>query len=135
MAFLEDYAYTISCLLDLYDQTLDLKYSLKAKEMSKEAIEEFYVKEKKIFQKNRTSANDIFFNPIDISDHTLPNGNSIMLTNFTRLGFKKEAQELSLSLNGYLNNYKSFMISSIKSIDYFNEISLGKNCNENGCKI
>ena len=32
--------------------------------------------------------------------------------NFTRLGFLKEAKELSESLNGYLNIYKSFMISS-----------------------
>ena len=135
LAFLEDYAYSINCLIDLYDQTFNLKYSLKAKELSKKAIGEFYLKDKNIFQKNRLSTNDIFFKPVDISDHTIPNGNSIMLINFTRLGFTKEAKDLAQSLNGYLNSYKSFMISSIKSIDYFNEISAGNNCNEQGCKI
>ena len=31
-------------------------------------------------------------NPIDISDNTISNGNSIMLTNLTRLGFKHQAK-------------------------------------------
>ena len=48
---------------------------------------------------------------------------------------KNEAKELSNSLNGYLNIYKSLMISSLKSIDYFNTIESNKNCTENGCII
>ena len=31
--------------------------------------------------------NDLFFEPIDIGDHTVPNGNSIMLKNFARLKY------------------------------------------------
>ena len=56
-----------------------------------------------------------------------------MLLNFSRLGMKSEAKELSNSLNGYLNIYKSLMTSSLKSIDYFNMIEENKNCTENGC--
>ena len=80
-------------------------------------------------------SNDIFYEPIDIGDHTIPNGNSIMLMNFARLGMKVEGKELSNSLNGYLNVYKSFMTSSLKSIDYFNQIESGKSCNSEGCSI
>ena len=58
-----------------------------------------------------------------------------MLINFTRLGFKKESQDLANSLNSYLNTYKTFMISSLKSIDFHNEISSGKSCGIDGCKI
>ena len=65
----------------------------------------------------------------------MPNGNSVMLINLVRLGFKKEANELAISLNGYINIYKSFMISSIKAIDFVNMTSSGKQCNEKGCKI
>ena len=79
--------------------------------------------------------NDLFLQPIDITDHTIPNGNSIMLLNFSRLGMKKEGKELSDSLNGYLNVYKALMISSLKSIDYFNTILSGKNCSDEGCDI
>ena len=74
-------------------------------------------------------------NPIDISDNTLPNANSIMLINFSRLGFSNKAEELSTSLNGYLNIYKNFMISSLKALDFYKEISNGKNCNSEGCTI
>ncbi len=135
IVFLEDYAYAISMLIDLYDVTLNIKYKLKAKEICSEAIKKFYVKDKAIFQKNEIKTNNLFCNPIDISDHNIPNGNSIMLLNFSRLGFRNEGKELSNSLNSYLNTYKLFMTSSLKAIDFFNAIELGKNCNEEGCLI
>ena len=133
--FLEDYAYAIAMLLDLSDQTLKPNYLFKAKDLCQKAIELFYVKEKSIFQKNIISKNELFHKPIDISDNNISNGNSIMLLNFSRLGMKNEAKELSNSLNGYLNIYKSLMISSLKSIDYFNMIESDNNCTNNGCII
>ena len=58
-----------------------------------------------------------------------------MLINFVRLGMFEEAKKLSDSLNGYLNIYKSHMLTSLRAIDFFNNIKNGKNCNEQGCKI
>ena len=133
--FLEDYSYLIQCLLDLHEQTLNTHYRLKAIELTKICITQFYNKEKNIFQKNKINSNDLFIRPIDISDHTIPNGNSIMLKNFIRLKFMDEAKKLSVSLNGYLNIHKVHMVSSLKSLDYLNEVLLGKNCKENGCII
>jgi uncharacterized protein YyaL (SSP411 family) len=135
VVFIEDYAFVINCLNDLYDATLNPKYKIKSLKIAREAIDNFYIKEKKIFQKNKILTNDLFLNPIDVSDHTIPNGNSTMLLNFVRLGMKNEAEELAVSLNGYLNSYKNFMTSSVKSIDFYNEITNGNNCNEQGCKI
>ena len=122
-------------LLDLYDHTLKTNYLFKAKDLCKKTIELFYIKEKSIFQKNVVITNDLFHKPIDISDGNIPNGNSIMLLNFSRLKMKNEAKELSDSLNGYLNTYKSLMVSSLKSIDYFNTLESSKNCNDEGCLI
>ena len=85
------------------------RYKILAKKFCDEAIKKFYDNNNKIFQKNQKSKNDIFMNPIDISDNILPNANSIMLINFSRLGYVNKAKELSLSLNGYLNIYKNFM--------------------------
>tara|TARA_B110000027_G_C16103325_1_gene294108 strand:- start:539 stop:2092 length:1554 start_codon:yes stop_codon:yes gene_type:complete len=133
--FLEDYAYSIAMFLDLYHQTLKPNYLFRAKELCKKTIELFYVKEKSIFQKNIVTTNDLFHKPIDISDGNIPNGNSVMLLNFSRLKMKNEATELSNSLNGYLNIYKSLMASALKSIDYFNTSNSNKNCNEEGCSI
>ena len=131
--FLEDYAYSVAMFLDLYDNTLKPKYLFKAKELCSETINFFYIKEKSIFQKNIVSSNDLFHKPIDISDGNIPNGNSIMLLNFSRLSMKNEAKELSDSLNGYLNIYKSLMASSLKSIEYFKSIDSSKNCTTEGC--
>jgi uncharacterized protein YyaL (SSP411 family) len=134
ISFIEDYAYLIQCLLDLSDTSMNPKYRILAKKYCDIGIKNFYDKEKKIFQKNERNKNDIFIKPIDISDNTIPNGNSIMLLNLTRLGYLEEAKELSTSLNGYLNIYKGFMISSLKALDFYNDIKSGKNCNLEGCK-
>ena len=135
ISFLEDYAYLINASLDLADASLEMKYRLSANQLIEDAIKKFYIKEKNIFQKNQILTNDIFCEPIDISDHTISNGNSIMLTNFSRLGMLDEAKKLADSLNGYLNIYKNYMLSGVRAIDYFQNISSGKKCNQEGCEI
>ena len=135
VVFLEDYAFLINALNDLSDKTMNFKYKDLANKLSIQAINRFYLKEKSIFQKNQKNNNDIFFKPIDIGDNTIPNGNAIMLINLIRLGLMDEAKNLANSLNGYLNIYKNHMMTAIRALDFFNNISSGKNCNEQGCKI
>ena len=135
VVFLEDYAFLINTLNDLSDKTMNFRYKDQAKKLCREAISKFYVEEKNIFQKNKTTNNDIFFKPIDIGDNTIPNGNAVMLMNLTRLGMMEEAKKLTDSLNGYLNIYKNHMMTAIRAIDFFNNIKEGKSCNEEGCKI
>jgi uncharacterized protein YyaL (SSP411 family) len=135
IVFLEDYAFLINALNDLSDKTMNFRYKDLANKLSIEAMNKFYLEEKSIFQKNQKNNNDIFFKPIDIGDNTIPNGNAIMLINLIRLGLKDEAKNLANSLNGYLNNYKTHMMTAIRALDFYNNISSGKNCNELGCKI
>ena len=135
LVFLEDYAFLINALNDLSDKTMNFKYKNLAIKLCNEAIDKFYLKEKDIFQKNTKDNNDIFFKPIDISDNTIPNGNAIMLINLVRLGLLEESKKLANSLNGYLNIYKSHMMTSLRALDFFNNINSGKKCNEQGCKI
>ncbi len=134
IVFLEDYAFLINALNDLSDKTMNFKYKNLAKKICNEAISKFYIKDKDIFQKNEKSSNDIFFTPIDIGDNTIPNGNAMMLINLTRLGMMEEAKKLTKSLNGYLNVYKNYMLTAVRAIDFYSNISSGKNCNEQGCK-
>ena len=135
IVFLEDYAFLINLLNDLSDKTMNFKYKELAKKICNEAILKFYIDDKDIFQKNKKTNNDIFFKPIDIGDNTIPNGNSIMLINLVRLGMMEQAKKLAKSLNGYLNIYKSHMMTTVRALDFFNNINSGKNCNEQGCKI
>ena len=135
IVFIEDYAFLINSIIDIYDKTMNFKYYDLAKKLSHEALKKFYLNDKNIFQKNPKTNDDVFFKPIDIGDNTIPNGNAIMLINFVRLGMMEEAKKLSESLNGYLNIYKNHMMTSLRAIDFFNNIKKGKNCNEQGCKI
>ncbi len=135
IVFLEDYAFLINLLNDLSDKTMNFKYKELAKKICNEAILKFYIDDKDIFQKNKKTNNDIFFKPIDIGDNTIPNGNSIMLINLVRLGMMEQAEKLTKSLNGYLNIYKSHMMTAVRALDFFSNVNSGKNCNEQGCKI
>ncbi len=135
IVFIEDYAFLINALNDLSDNTLNFRYKDLSKKILQEAFDKFYLHDKNIFQKSPKNNNDAFFTPVDIGDNTIPNGNAVMLINLIRLGMMDEAEKLADSLNGYLNIYKSHMITSLKAIDYFNNIKEGKNCNEQGCKI
>ncbi len=135
VVFIEDYAFLINSINDLYERTMNFKYRDLAKKLCQEAIAKFFLKDKNIFQKSPKNNNDVFFKPIDIGDNTIPNGNAVMLINFVRLGMMEEAKKLSNSLNGYLNIYKHHMMTAIRALDFFNNIESGKNCNERGCKI
>ena len=135
IVFIEDYAFLINALNDLSDNTLNFRYKELSKKILKEAFDKFYLHDKNIFQKSPKNNNDVFFTPIDIGDNTIPNGNAVMLINLIRLGMIDEAKKLADSLNGYLNIYKNHMMTSLRAIDYFNNIKEGKNCNEQGCKI
>ena len=135
IVFIEDYAYLINALNDLSDKTMNFKYKDLARTLSKEAINKFFLNDKNIFQKNPKNNSDVFLRPIDIGDNTIPNGNAVMLINLIRLGMMDEAKKISESLNGYLNIYKNHMMTSLRAIDYYNNIIKGKNCDEQGCKI
>ena len=128
IVFIEDYAFLINAINDLSDITMNFKYNKLARKLSQEAMEKFFLEDKKIFQKNPKNNNEIFFKPIDIGDNTIPNGNAIMLINLVKLGMMDEAKKLSESLNGYLNIYKNHMMTAIRALDFFNNIS-------KGCKI
>ena len=133
IVFIEDYAFLINAINDLSDITMNFKYNKLARKLSLEAMEKFFLEDKQIFQKNPKNNNEIFFKPIDIGDNTIPNGNAIMLINLVKLGMMDEAKKLSESLNGYLNIYKNHMMTALRALDFFNNISKGKKCNEQGC--
>ena len=59
-----------------------------------------------------------------------------MLKNFARLKyFCSESDELGKSIESYLNIYKNYMLSSVKSLDIYKNAKLNINCNEDGCDV
>ena len=75
--FLEDYAYLSQLMINFYEITGEINFLNDAKKTTQKTWDLFYDKDSKILQKNPTKENDLFVSPIDISDHNIPNGNSI----------------------------------------------------------
>ena len=69
IVFIEDYAFLINALNDLSDKTMNFSYKDKARKITLEAFDKFYLEDKRIFQKNPKDNNDVFFKPIDIGDN------------------------------------------------------------------
>ncbi len=83
--FLDDYAFYISALIELYSSTLDKSYLEKAEEFCEETIELFMDKQNGGFYLSDTKSSELFVNPKETYDGAVPGGNSVMTYNFVRL--------------------------------------------------
>ncbi len=83
-AFLDDYAYYVSALLELYNSTLDSSYLTKAERFCDEAVKRF-ADENGGFFLCEADNSELFMNPKETYDGAIPSGNSVMAYNFVRL--------------------------------------------------
>lgn len=84
-AFLDDYAYYISALIELYNSTLDRDYLNKAELFCSEAVRCFADDENGGFFLCESENTELFMNPKETYDGAIPSGNSVMAYNFVRL--------------------------------------------------
>ncbi len=84
-AFLDDYAYYVSALIELYNSTLDSAYLNKAEQFCNEAIKRFTDSENGGFFLCESENTELFMNPKETYDGAIPSGNSVMAYNFVRL--------------------------------------------------
>jgi len=119
-AFLEDYSYTISAALDLFEATSDTLYLEKAIELDAILIEEFEDDNGGFFT---TSKNDrsLFIQPKDFNDGAMPSGNSVQFMNLLKLyhitidvsyekRLKKMVKSYGESLSQYPQAYGHLMV-------------------------
>ena len=89
-AFLEDYAYYIAALIEMYNSTLDNKYLMRAEELCAEAVKRFSDKNGGF---NMCETTELFKNPKELYDGAVPSGNSIMAYDIIRLHQLTEKEE------------------------------------------
>ena len=126
--FLEDYAYYCLLLITLYDINND-KISLeKCEKKMEETWNLFFNKENNLLQKNILKYNDLFVQPLDISDSNIPNGNSIYLLICSKLSnitnkklWTEKLDILSKSFHTFVNYNFSQMFSYLKILDICEE--------------
>ena len=83
-AFLDDYAYYVSALIELYNSTLDRDYLNKAELFCSEAVKRFTAENGGFFL-CQSDNSELFMNPKEVYDGAIPSGNSVMAYNFARL--------------------------------------------------
>lgn len=84
-AFLDDYAYYVAALIELYNSTLNVSYLKKAEQFCDEAVRLFSDKKNGGFYLSKADSTELFMNPKEIYDGAIPSGNSVMAYDFVRL--------------------------------------------------
>lgn len=92
---LEDYAFMVQGLIDLYEASFKTEYLDKAIELNSMAIEKFYDTENGGFYDVTDAANDIILRTKESYDGAEPAGNSIQLLNMFKLGIITDNNDLT----------------------------------------
>ncbi|MCX6829801.1 MAG: thioredoxin domain-containing protein [candidate division Zixibacteria bacterium] len=123
--FLEDYAYLISALCDLYEITYDFGLIEFASELATTAVPLFTDQAGNFYLSPENQA-EYFIRPKDIADGALPAPGSIMIQAFLRLAaitgnenFRKQAEKGLAALSSGIAAMPQAMISAVAALDYF----------------
>lgn len=92
-AFLDDYAYLIAALVDVYQITFDPQYLKTAGECMDYVFSHFHDPESGTFFYTDIEQTDILFRKKDLYDNAVPSGNSTMVHNLQRLGILLDRSE------------------------------------------
>ena len=111
-SFLDDYAFYIASLIELYNSTLDKVYLEKAERFCDEAVRRFEDCQRDGFYLCEASYTEIFMTPKETYDGAIPSGNSVMAYNFVRM-FQLTENEKYRKLTE-----KQFEFLSVQAQDY-----------------
>lgn len=126
-AFLNDYAFLIAALLEVYAITFDVQYLQKADVYCTLVLDQFFDKESKMFYFTSTRQQDIVLRKKDLYDGAQPSGNSTMVQNLQQLAilldkpnYRSLAIEMLLRLQNSVQKYPTSFSRWAKG--YLNEI-------------
>jgi uncharacterized protein YyaL (SSP411 family) len=108
--FLEDYAFYIFALIELYEATLEKVYLERAIELNKIVIKEFYDKKESGFYFYGKGNEKLIAKPKETYDGAIPSGNSVMCYNL----FKLAAMTKDSKLEELLGEQMEFMAGHAK---------------------
>jgi hypothetical protein len=83
---LDDYAFTISAFIDLYQATFNEKWLYKAKEVNDYAVTHFYDTKSGMFFYTHNNHSNLIARKMEVADNVIPSSNSEMARNLFFLG-------------------------------------------------
>lgn len=102
MGFLEDYAFVIKALLDLYEVTADVNYKSEASQLTAFVVDHFFNTEKHLFEYKDQADTPLIAKHYEIEDNVIPSANSVMAHNLYILGYMGDQEHLSKLAVGML---------------------------------
>jgi uncharacterized protein len=104
-AFLEDYAYLIEALLDVYSICFDKQYLVLAQTYTNDVLKNFLDNTDNLFYFTSSKQKDVLLRKKDLFDNAMPSGNSTMAKNLMRLGIMLDDEK-----------YKTLSINMLKAV-------------------
>jgi len=101
-AFLDDYAYLIAALVDVYQISFEPRYLQLAGECTEFVFGHFHDPESNMFFYTDIDQTDILFRKKELYDNATPSGNSTMVHNLQRLGILLDRPEWRETASGML---------------------------------
>ncbi|MCF8296042.1 MAG: thioredoxin domain-containing protein [Saprospiraceae bacterium] len=115
-AFLDDYAFTISAFISLYQATFDEKWLNEAQQSTNYTLEHFYDKKSGMFYYTSDIDVALIARKMEISDNVIPSSNSEMAKNLFILGHYFYKDDYINNAKQMLNNAKQ---NALKSGAYY----------------
>jgi uncharacterized protein YyaL (SSP411 family) len=113
-AFLDDYAFLIEALLQVYQITFDEQWLIKAREYAELVLTEFADPESKLFFYTHRKQQDIILRKKEIYDSAQPSGNAVMAVNLLKLAaltgqmeYREHAREMLRRVREAVEKYPS----------------------------
>ena len=122
---LDDYAYVVWGLIELYQYNFDLKYLEESILLSDYQVEHFWDKEKGGFFFTSDMSEELLVRSKEIYDGAIPSGNSVSTNNFIKLGrilsnvkYEDLSNRLLESFGSKINRYGPAYAQNLLAIDF-----------------
>jgi len=122
---IEDYAFLIWSLIELYQLTFNLDYLEEAQKLSNYQIDNFWDEKNKGFYFYDINSENLIVRPKEVYDGAIPSGNSVSAYNFLRLSsilnnkkFKEIALETISAFSNQINRSGTGYTMMLHAVDY-----------------
>jgi len=145
-AFLDDYAFFVWGLLELYETTFKVSYLKIALELTEIQLKHFWDEDNGGFFFTSDEDTEMLFRKKEFYDGAVPAGNSIAMQNLLRLGrmtgnseFEKKAMETGLAFSGKVSRSPAGYTMLMQALDFAigpsSEVVIAGNPNKEDTKV
>jgi hypothetical protein len=124
-AHIDDYAFMINALIDLYETTFEIKFLKRTIELNEILMKEFWDEQNGGFYFTSSKSEELIARQKDVYDGAVPSGNSVALLNLIRLSrftaniyFEKKASLLVKYFSGYISKSPSAFCMFMCGLDF-----------------